>query len=214
MSEPDWPPNGLLLAAAIEHLLDPAALDRDASNLLATVVDVRTVLAGEGSRAELIAAGQRARAAVAAERFKALMLEGQYRAQGRRGSPTADFSKIPNSAWPRLDLDAAASQVIERVAGGATWFDVHILPPTAAPGPAPPSVSEQSSAAPATLKTFRSVEDWVFYACATIEQEEDELDAAYVRRITELGRGRVEGFDDLKPRTVSNCFYRYRKLKH
>jgi hypothetical protein len=172
----DWPPEGLALAAAIERLLDQAELDREASQLLATVVDVRSALAGGGGP-ELIAAGQGARAAVAAERFKPIMMEGRYRAQGRRGSPAAPLSEIPSSAWPYLDIDANASQIIERVAGGVIWYDVRIL--------APPPVSESAAIAEMS-KSFRSAKDCRDWAFANILQKRDETSKAYLDHIAEF----------------------------
>jgi hypothetical protein len=208
MLEPDWPCEGLPLAAAIEHLLHPAALDRDASNLLATVVDVRSVLAGEGSRAELIATGQGARAAVAVERFKALMTEGRYRARGRRGSPTAEPTDIPSSAWPDLGLDIVASQVIERTRGGVILFDVRILPPAASAPPAvTPVRSPPSTAAAGRFRSAKECRDWYF---AEHPLEPNQKVSKYALEVIEFCR--LHGFEGEEPSSTETRYYEF--LKH
>jgi hypothetical protein len=150
-----WPPpEGLVLAAAIERLLDQAELDREASQLLTAAVDVRSVLAGGGPRAGLTAAGQEARAAVAVERFKPTMMEGRYRAQGRRGAPTAPFSEIPASAWPHLAVDLAGSRLQEHHTG-TIWWDVRILAPIVPE----PVVAAAPVPAVTTKENFRSAKE-------------------------------------------------------
>jgi hypothetical protein len=202
----DWPPEGLALAAAIERLLDPAELNREASRLVATVVDVRSVLAGGGARAELIAAGRGARAAVAVEYFKPIMTEGRYRAQGRRGSPMTPLSEIPSSAWPHLGVYIAASQV--REPDGTVWFDVWILPPLTT---STQSLATPPSAATAPKRRFKTAKDcrrW-YFENHPAKLNPDIADAGYVQDVIEFCRS--QGFENEKPPSVATRYAEYRR---
>jgi hypothetical protein len=197
----DWPPEGLALAAAIERLLDQAELDREASQLLGTVVDVRSALAGGGP--ELIAAGQGARAAVAVEYFKPIMMEGRYRAQGRRGSPAAPASDIPASAWPYLSVNIAASQI--REPDGTIWFDVRILTASTqslAP-PLPAAIVPKSG-----FETAKACRNW-YFENHPAEPDPDIANAGYVQEVIEFCR--AHGFKNEKPPSVATRYAEHRR---
>jgi hypothetical protein len=197
----DWPPEGLALAVAIERLLDQAELDREASQLLATVVDVRSALAGGGP--ELIAAGQGARAAVAVEYFKPIMTEGRYRAQGRRGSPAAPLSDFPASAWPHVAVNLADSQLQEHHTR-TIWWDIRILAPVAPEPVSPPAV--------AATKDYRSAKDCrdKYFADHPAKLNPDIADAGYVQEVIAFCRS--QGFDAGKPASVAARYAEHRRL--
>jgi hypothetical protein len=198
----DWPPEGLALTAAIERLFDQTELDREASQLLATVVDVRSVLAGGGPRAGLIAAGQGARAAVAVERFKPIMMAGRYRAQGRQGSPAAPLSEIPASAWPHVAVDLAGSRLQEHHTG-TIWWDSRILAPIVPEPVALPAVG--------TSERFRSAKDcrdWYFEKHPA-KLDPDIADAGYVQDVIKFCRS--HGFKNEKPPSVATRHAEYRR---
>jgi hypothetical protein len=93
LSRPAIPADGTTLGEAFWRVVDRRGVDREASDRLQSIPPEH-----RSSVAENVALR------VAVRRFCDLMQNGKYRATGRRGSPTAEHSEIPRTAWPYLDL--------------------------------------------------------------------------------------------------------------
>jgi hypothetical protein len=119
-----WPADGTTLDEALWRVVDRQAVDREASDEHRASVE------------ENLALG------VATHQFCDLMQSGRYRATGRRGSPTAEHSEIPRTAWPYLEfIRWRDSLLIESKPSSVVWYDVRVWPmnaePTTAARPAP-----------------------------------------------------------------------------
>ena len=78
------------------------------------------------------------------------MEEGHYRGKGRRGSPTAELTDIPATAWKYFDFLNMYQSVVNEGIGGIAWYDVRIWPvgdepPSPEPLPLEPPGAQSST---------------------------------------------------------------------
>jgi hypothetical protein len=136
-----WPADGATLADALWRVVDRQAVDREASDRLQ-----------RGSPEFRAMVAENVTLGAAIRQFCDLMQRGRYRATGRRGSPTAEHSDIPRTAWPYLNFVWWRDSLLTEIEPGVVWYDVRVWPMNAEPTTAARPAPER----PAPLDPFRT----------------------------------------------------------
>ena len=130
-----WPADGLPLAEAFRRVIDQRPRVQKLSHQIWLRLDHAPI-----------------------NNFCDTMEEGHYRGKGRRGSPIAELTDIPATAWKYFDFLNRNQSVLSEVIGGIAWYDVRIWPIGAEQEPKPPPVEPFRTGAPGRPTAMHHIE--------------------------------------------------------
>jgi hypothetical protein len=128
-----WPADGLPLAEAFWRVIDLQPRERKLSDQIWLVLPPINI-------------------------FCDTMEKGHYRGKGRRGSPAAELTDIPATAWQYFDFLNRNQSVLYEGIGGIAWYDVRIWPIGAEQEPKPPPVEPFRTGAPGRPTAMHHIE--------------------------------------------------------